>query len=423
MAILINIWGRLGWRLCVSGYNIAILHLILRTMENELRIIKRTFSQWLKLSKSNLTAVDFVCSLMISNMKTSDPVWGYLIGPPGSAKSEILRSFIKHKSTEYVSDLTPRAIISGFRGGGHGSDPSLLPLWNNKILIIKDFATILSKPRDQREIIISTLRECYDGDFSFGTGTIGVVSHHSRFGIIAAVTCAIDTYWSVHQQLGERFISFRFEEQDRMMSTNWASVGTYYKKRMRREMRRASMKFLNYASDVSKVSNPQIPKKIHDRLCLVADMIARARSMVARSGYTKAITYIPVPEVGTRLIQQLKSMMVGRAISCGRDSINGSDYRFALRIARDTLPSIIANYLETIYWAYKRPLMEGKTPPTITVGFLSAILPFSTTTIRYHCEDLTLLNILKKKGAGVRTSWEPNPEFYHIMDKTGIWYM
>ncbi len=177
--------------------------------------VKRSFLRWLKIAPTDHLALDFVFSIILTNKWEGDSVWAYLIGPPGCMKTEILRSFQSCPDIKFISNLRPRSIQSGYRGK-EGKDPSLLPTWDRKTVIFKDFTSILSKPKPIRESIIGDLRDAYDGFADLGTGTLGMVHHRSRFTLVAAVTPAIDGYWNLHQQLGERFISFRIHAKDRI---------------------------------------------------------------------------------------------------------------------------------------------------------------------------------------------------------------
>ena len=90
----------------------------------------------------------------------------------------------------------------------------LLPQLDGRVLIFKDFTTILEKGRDERREIIAQFREAYDGTFAKKLGTVDkTISYSSRFGLVAGVTPVIDKHWKVMQQLGERFLKVRWNEK------------------------------------------------------------------------------------------------------------------------------------------------------------------------------------------------------------------
>ena len=180
-----------------SGSN-AINNLINR--DEYLQIL----SHWLYLE--DFQAIDIIMATAISICLPGDPVWLFLIAPAGSSKTELLRSFTGNLIYT-ISTLTPQTLISGLKGV---KDADLLPKLNGKVLIIKDFTSILSKKNEDQTAIFADLREAYDGylEKSFGSG-VGTKRHESKFGLIAGVTDAIDKYRVVHSQLGERFLKCR----------------------------------------------------------------------------------------------------------------------------------------------------------------------------------------------------------------------
>lgn len=84
------------------------------------------------------------------------------------------------------------------------------PKLDGKVLIIKDFTSILSKKSEDQTAIFADLREAYDSylEKSFGSGA-GTKRYHSRFRLIAGVIDVIDMYRVVHSLLDERFLKCR----------------------------------------------------------------------------------------------------------------------------------------------------------------------------------------------------------------------
>ena len=107
---------------------------------------------------------------IFANRLDSDPVWIYIVGPPGGGKSEILRSLAGHPTIHTEGKLTRNRLVSGFTTKD-GKDPSLLPQLNGKILIMEDFTQILNMRYDEIHEILGDLRKAYDGDFAKGVGT------------------------------------------------------------------------------------------------------------------------------------------------------------------------------------------------------------------------------------------------------------
>jgi len=72
-----------------------------------------TLSKWLYLEDTQ--AIDIIMATAISICLPGDPVWLFLVGPAGSWKTELLRSF-KGEYIYSISTLTPQTFISGLKG-------------------------------------------------------------------------------------------------------------------------------------------------------------------------------------------------------------------------------------------------------------------------------------------------------------------
>lgn len=70
--------------------------------------VKKVAKKWLHLKDDIL--IDIVAGVYIANQLDTDPLWMILIGPPSSAKTEILRSLGEDSGTEFVSSLTPATL-------------------------------------------------------------------------------------------------------------------------------------------------------------------------------------------------------------------------------------------------------------------------------------------------------------------------
>ena len=120
------------------------------------------------------TVVDIILAVIIANLFKIDPLWMLITGASSTAKTELLQALDKLPISFFISDLTMNTLVSGKKGA------SLLPRLDKKIIVMKDFTTILSKRPDDLKIIMGHLREVYDGKFvkSYGTGdTVNWTGH------------------------------------------------------------------------------------------------------------------------------------------------------------------------------------------------------------------------------------------------------
>ena len=173
--------------------------------------IRRATAEILRLPEDDLVAVDFLVSIIVSNLWTpdADPLWGWLIGPPGSFKTELTRTLEEYRHVKYLSSVSPAALCSGYDPDKSHEDVSLLKHLDRKILVIKDFTVMLSAKESDIQKIFGDLRDAFDGSFAKWFGTVGWRRYKAKFGVIAAVTPEIDNFTIQHIVLGERFLSLR----------------------------------------------------------------------------------------------------------------------------------------------------------------------------------------------------------------------
>jgi len=110
--------------------------------------------------------VDIILAVVIANLFKTDPLWMLIIGASSTAKTELLAALEGLPMMFFLSDLTTNTLISGKK------DASLLPKLDKKIMVMKDFTTILSKRPDDLKMIMGHLREVYDGKLTKAYGTV-----------------------------------------------------------------------------------------------------------------------------------------------------------------------------------------------------------------------------------------------------------
>lgn len=204
--------------------------------------VKTVVNQYLLLPDASLV-IEVVLSAAIANRMDGDPFWLFIVNPPSGVKTELIRAL---NDVEYVyplSNLTPQTFASGFES--KQKEPSLLMRLDGRILTLKDFTTVLTMHRDKRGEILAQLREIYDGHYKKEFGNGKVVDWSGKIGLIAGVTQIIDTYSSVSQVLGERFVNFRIRSQGGAAVAARAITNQGNEKEMRAALRGAVAGFLH----------------------------------------------------------------------------------------------------------------------------------------------------------------------------------
>jgi MoxR-like ATPase len=365
--------------------------------------VHETFSKWLFLRGTDV--IDLVMATVLSQRIDGSPAWLFLVGPPGSAKTAIISSIKDVAATYFTSALTAPSLISGanFQGGG-GGDPSLIPKLNGKVLVVKDFTSILSLPDREQKEIFGILRDAYDGYCAktFGNGISR--SYESRFTVLAATTPKIYDLAESHQSLGERFLKFLVGDNLHHLSEDEvitrAIENADRESAMHAELSSVTKAFIERTRE--KVKAPELPDRILQKIVALAKFGARMRGTVSRDFYRNDIVMSrPMAEVGTRLGQQLAKLARGLAMVHNRASVNDDDYVLIKKVMLDTISQRNEDVLREMVQAMGGT--EKMTAMSMRELALKTHYPFPT--IQRLMQDLASLQIIKRQGAGVGTTW------------------
>ncbi len=380
------------------------------TLEQVLSI----FRKWLVLKETDY--IEAVLATVVSNLIPGDPVWVFLTGQSGGSKTEVLRTLSECPFVYPVSKFTAHTMISGKRMRGQ-PDPSLLPLLNNKVMVIKDFSCILEMPRDDRAQIFADMRDSYDGEASKKLGIEQKqYKYKSHYSVIAGVTGAIDDFTSVQHSLGERFIKVRLskssinDEQERTLRA-LDNVGE--QQEMRKELSKIVSSFLSQPFRPSKVT---ISSELKMKLTLLAVFVGKCRTSVSRDPWNKGvIKYPPDPESGTRLVIQFAKLIKSLATIRGKTVAGEEEFSIIQRIGLDSLPRKRLLMMEILYTN-----TDGLT--TSDIGKL-AKLGGNTALLAMH--DLEALDLVEGKKAehekGTPWYWSLSDDFTDTLDRLEIW--
>jgi len=340
---------------------------------------------------------------VVAHYFDTDPLWIFLIAPPSSMKTELISALDDITDVYQLSSLTPQTLFSGLRKRkDQTKDNALLTRVGNKILTLKDFGGVLSMRRDDRAIVLAQLREIYDGTFHAKYGNGVEVDWKGRIGFVAGVTPAIDTFYSVFQILGERFIQYRLNPIKEKALGGVAINNLGEEKSARQEIKEYFKTFFNQLK-IPSIKDLVLPEDI--KMCLVnlACFCVRARSGVVRDHYRKTVEYIPEPEAPARLAKQLATLTYTLAVLEGRKEIELKDYLLALKCGLDCIPRqrmAVLNFLAS----------EDREFKTTEVA---EAIDYSSEGARRHLEDLVAHKLIKVKKLGA-----PHPDTWKLSKRT-----
>jgi len=358
-----------------------------------LRTIREAVYRVLNLGADDLWAVDYLVCLSVINTWSEDPepVWGFLCGPPGSAKTELLRMLEGWRYAVFVDELTENSLASGHKDPDSDEDPSLLPQLNGKLLVARDFSTHSSQTEQTLAKILGQLRAAYDGTYSKWSGSAGKREYRCKFGFIAATVPEIDRFISKHQKLGERFIFLRLHRE--------ASVAYHRRLRQISHVMRMMKNKAHWRSDLRSITHLNLdrirescrnirPSDIRmsdpqaELLWNLSDVVSRLRT---RPGDDHPVE----PEVASRLVQQFANMAYARAASESRLYLNQSDEQFVARLAVDSLPTDIRRMIMTLWFFQDLPISRNQLKE-------SSGLPLST--IARQVDQWLFISILREEN-------------------------
>jgi hypothetical protein len=136
-----------------------------------------------------------------ANLLPGDPVWLLICGPPSGGKGEAYSALASLPFIHAASTITEASLLSGTKSDEQTWDASgglLKEMGPFGILLMKDFTSVLSQPRETRTAVLAALREIYDGSWVRRVGVDGgrCLSWKGKMGFIGAVTEAIDSHHS-----------------------------------------------------------------------------------------------------------------------------------------------------------------------------------------------------------------------------------
>lgn len=347
--------------------------------------VLQVFRESILMSEDMEIGLQLMLATCMSNDVQGDPLWLYVVGPPGAGKTLLLASLATSSRCLFRSTVTPHSLISGWKQEG-GVDPSLIPKLKGLTFVAKDFTEILTMPPLVQDEIFSTLRGAYDGTASKAFGN-GVTREYKdcHFSMLAGVTHAIHGH--KRASLGERFLKFGMRANDAASAdaTIAAAIGNVGKeKAVEERLQEACASFLLRKMDPAAL--PIVPRRYQERLTALVQLIAIMRANVERDFRTQEISYRPVPEAGTRLAKQLVKTAMCVAAVQDKKEVDDAVYSIVERVAYDTAHGFGLDALAA--------LMEmGGTATRTEVG-RNAKIPQST--LNRQFDDLTVLKAIER---------------------------
>lgn len=311
-----------------------------------LQALRETYKSTMSWYPRQLSAVDFVMSIALSSQwpAASERVWGILKGASSSGKTAIIKPLLNLPCVKALDKISAKAMVSGLVDPDNPTKEfSLLPDIDGKLVIFKEFSSLLNtNPRDVSELM-GQLRAAFDGGLSAAFGT-GQKSFKSKFGmLLLSVPTPIEEFMCGEDQLGTRFLhcslDFSPEEADALDShaLRVASSQGSWEKKLNLDVAKALSQAIKFTRSrfPHETSVPPLPQDHHEAILTLARVVVGARTIPLRWGSRNPV--IQKPERASRFGKQLQWLGWSRACLDCRDAWDTTDLAFLSKVARDTL--------------------------------------------------------------------------------------
>lgn len=340
-----------------------------------------------------------------------DPCWLQIVGGAGVGKTEATVS-LAATGCQVVSTISGEAaLLSGTTAKSRAKDATgglLRQIGHRGTLIIKDFTTILSLHREKRAEILAALREMYDGQWTRTLGVDGgqTLKWSGRLTVISCVTGVYDDHHAVIAAMGDRFLLLRLDSDDTHMrrhATRQAIANVGGEATMRQELSEAVADFLKHL---------QVPDNLTpdddttDELVTLSDLVARARSQVARD-FKGDPEFAHASEMPTRISKQLAQLWRGAKV-CG---LTDAEALAAVRrVAADSIPPDRRAVLEAVSNLGAPTSQEVEDTTGMSRRKADRVL-----------QELTLLKMIRRQREGKGQPWTWHPADAHAADMAAGW--
>jgi hypothetical protein len=365
--------------------------------------VLEVFGRWLILRDS--VPIYAVLGTVAANLLEGDPVWLGLIGPPSSAKTEILNSTLMLPKVVQAATLTPAGCLSGTPKKQHDKAAKgglLRQIGDFGIIVLKDFGSILSMRPDTKAETLAALRQIYDGAWTRHVGSDGgkMLFWKGKVGLLFGATGVIDAHYSVIGAMGDRFLLTRLAPIQKGQFARALDHQGAATKQMRYELAEAvAQLFASKRPLARKINEHEINRIDH-----VISLVVRLRGAVERERNSREIEAVYGAEGPARIGLALERLLAGLD-TLGVERSLAMDVIEA--VAMDSVPPLRRRAYEHLCAAKSA---SGTHEAKKTTEIAQA-LDLPTNTVRRALEDLQAYQLVtrEKLGDGNTDLWTARP--------------
>lgn len=296
-----------------------------------------------------------VIGTVVANMMRGYPVWMMLIGSPSSGRTQLLDILVDLPRVHLADNITGvSALLSGTSNKERAEDATgglLNQIGGRGLILMEDFTNVLSMAHEPMKEVIGAFRRIFDGRWTRQVGSDGGknlswgIPNKGRLGFLGACTQKIDAHHSMIQELGQRWLYYRFPYSDGV-GESMAALRNRNMERMDRELRDLVTGFFNALDlDWDSLGSRELKQRETDRLIAMAGLITTVRTTVGRDYKTKEINDVAMPEGPARMAQCLGQLYLGLE-HAGLDE--SERWSVVMKTAMDSAPQMRVRVIEMI---------------------------------------------------------------------------
>lgn len=266
----------------------------------DLEDVRKKYKEWLHIEDMN--RIDVMLAVALSKQLVGTSLWLIIVGPSGDGKTEMVKAMEGLDDVRKIQQLTENTLISG-----NPEVEDLAPKLDGKIMLITDFASILSLKSDKKRELWAQLRNLYDGEAFKDTGAGPEAKYDGiRTTMLACSTPAIDNQILIHQDLGTRELIYRTDGSGVRDKQIQALKNEEEEEKMRRELKEVVHGFLK-KKDIKDIG---ISEEMKEFLMERAEYLAKMRASASFDSYSGELRKCVDVEVPTRVVKQFKRLYI-----------------------------------------------------------------------------------------------------------------
>jgi hypothetical protein len=351
------------------------------------------------------------------------PLAVFLMGPPSSGKSLVIRLFFPHTDHEAMrnvvyrcDDFTRASFVSRAANVSPEklAEVDLLPKLEDRVLLTKELAPIFRGKEDDLTQIFAVLTSVLDGDgYVAAGGSVGTRGYDRPifFCWLGGTTPFPNSTWKVMSALGPRILFFTTDATEPSLD-DLISVQRHAPSAVEVELQAGVNAFLCRFFEANPPrSVPETAIDCDDAACrfiaIAARFTARLRAGLAirepqERGHGEARYAPPEKEHEFRLVRTLNRLAKASALILGRTSVDRADLGLIRHIALSSGPETRRKVAAALLALTKAAAPDGsQDAPEIRVRDIAAWADCAVPTARHYAEELGVLQIAEYHPAPV----------------------